>query len=271
MKEVKPNYYAIIPASVRYSVRLCSSSKLLYGEITALANQKGYCYASNGYFSKLYESSERSITRWLKKLEEAGFIYRKDVVHESGQIERRLYLSTGMTDVSIAYDKSVKTPLTNMSNAHDNSVRYNNTFNNTLNTTDKKDMSFSKNDVSQNVCDGQVDLFTGSVISASEMEIDLSKDLQIDKVIAHLNQLTNKNFRVTTKEYRKLISGRLTEGYTVDDLCKVVELKVYEWHQNPKMTKYLTPKTLFAQANFEGYVNQEMPEMTLQGLLGRGR
>ena len=48
--ENKKNYYAVIPAEVRYAKNLKANEKLMYGELTALANEKGYCYASNEYF-----------------------------------------------------------------------------------------------------------------------------------------------------------------------------------------------------------------------------
>ena len=43
-EENKNNYYAIIPATVRYNLDLKPNEKLLYGEITALANSKGFCF-----------------------------------------------------------------------------------------------------------------------------------------------------------------------------------------------------------------------------------
>ena len=75
MKE-KPNYYAIIPAEVRYSKALIPNAKLLYAEITALCNMNGKCTASTEYFCRLYEVSKVSIQKWLKNLEDNNHIRR---------------------------------------------------------------------------------------------------------------------------------------------------------------------------------------------------
>ena len=64
--ENKKSYYAVVPANVRYDSNICANSKLLYGEITALCNEKGYCWASNQYFADLYDVSKISISRWIK-------------------------------------------------------------------------------------------------------------------------------------------------------------------------------------------------------------
>lgn len=72
--ENKVSYYAVIPATVRYDKSLIPNAKLLYGEITALANANGYCWADNQYFMELYEAAERTIQSWLKNLSSSGYI-----------------------------------------------------------------------------------------------------------------------------------------------------------------------------------------------------
>lgn len=75
MKE-DPNYYAIIPSEVRYDKSLKPNEKLLYGEISALANKMGVCFASNSYFSELYDVDKSTISRWITNLEKNGYIKR---------------------------------------------------------------------------------------------------------------------------------------------------------------------------------------------------
>jgi hypothetical protein len=72
--ENKKSYYAIIPADVRYDKKLKANAKLLYGEITALCNEKGYCWANNQYFAKLYEVNTLTISRWISQLSLKGYI-----------------------------------------------------------------------------------------------------------------------------------------------------------------------------------------------------
>lgn len=74
MNEEKKSYYAIIPADVRYDPDLTPNAKLLYGEITSLTNEKGYCWASNKYFTDLYKVDTSTLTRWLQQLKNKGYI-----------------------------------------------------------------------------------------------------------------------------------------------------------------------------------------------------
>ncbi len=74
---MEKSYYAIIPANIRYDDKLTANAKLLYGEITALCNEKGYCKATNSYFAELYKVSKRAISNWIALLEDCGYIKTK--------------------------------------------------------------------------------------------------------------------------------------------------------------------------------------------------
>jgi len=47
---------------------------LLYGEISALCNKEGYCWAGNNYFAELYQANEKTIRNWIGSLKDAGYI-----------------------------------------------------------------------------------------------------------------------------------------------------------------------------------------------------
>ena len=84
--EEKPNYYAVIPAEVRYDKELKDKAKLLYGEITCLSNEYGYCYASNKYFANLYEVDLSTISRLIKNLVDRGYI-KTTLIYKEGTKE----------------------------------------------------------------------------------------------------------------------------------------------------------------------------------------
>jgi hypothetical protein len=92
-----PGYDAVIPARVRYDPTLRDKAKLLYGEIRALANREGYCWASNAYFCKLYGISDRCLQDHFRALEEAGHIVRENIRDgdTNEQLERRIWVDRG--------------------------------------------------------------------------------------------------------------------------------------------------------------------------------
>ena len=91
--EYKANYYAVIPAHIRYNQELKFAERLLYGEITALSTKEGYCFASNRYFADLYNVSISTISRWISHLVQIGSIDIKIIRNEKNEVvERRLYI-----------------------------------------------------------------------------------------------------------------------------------------------------------------------------------
>lgn len=91
--EERPNYYANIPANVRYDSDLTANAKLLYGEITALCNDKGYCWATNDYFSQLYGVSKTSISKWISSLIKKEYIFSETIYKEGTKEILNRYLS----------------------------------------------------------------------------------------------------------------------------------------------------------------------------------
>lgn len=74
------------------------------------------------------------------------------------------------------------------------------------------------------------------------------------EVIAYLNTLSGKNFNATRLQSAKFVISRLSEGYTVEDLKKIIECKVKKWGADEKMRDYLRPETLFAATKIESYL-----------------
>jgi len=100
---MQPNYYAIIPAEVRYSA-IKPNAKLLFGELTALSNKHGYSFASNNYFAELYSVSKNTISLWIKELIDAGFVSSQLIKDKNQIIERRIYI-TFKSDTIIKNDE----------------------------------------------------------------------------------------------------------------------------------------------------------------------
>ena len=91
----KLNYFAIMPAKVRYDENLKPMEKLIYSEITVLTNFKGYCYATNSYFAKLYGVHKNSICTWISNLVKYGYLKVEYVLKEidgEKKQERRIYI-----------------------------------------------------------------------------------------------------------------------------------------------------------------------------------
>lgn len=125
MADNKKSYFAVIPANVRYDEDLPPNAKLLYGEITALCNNDGFCWASNKYFADLYGVSTISISKWISALARRGYISSK-LVYKDGtkQIDKRY-----ITILCDPLKQKFNTPVKEM--FKENNTSLNNTFNNT--------------------------------------------------------------------------------------------------------------------------------------------
>ena len=89
-----PSYYSILTADVRYDKRLKPNEKLLFSEITALSNKRGYCNASNNYFAQLYDVTTVTASNWVNHLKDRGYI-DVEMIYDGKQIkERRIFVNS---------------------------------------------------------------------------------------------------------------------------------------------------------------------------------
>lgn len=124
--EVSKSYYAILPANVRYDKRLTPNAKLLYSEITALCNDKGYCWATNKYFADLYGVSTVSISKWISQLCEFGYL-NSEIIYKDGTKE---ILNRYLRIVSEGIKEKFNTPI--KEKFKDNNTSINNKINNKI-------------------------------------------------------------------------------------------------------------------------------------------
>ena len=148
--EEKPNYYAIIPADVRYDPKLTSTEKLLYGEITSLTQKIGECWASNKYFANLYDVEPQSISRMIKHLTEREHITYKIVYKENKkEIEKRIISIPINKNVNTYYQKCYEGINKNVKRGINKNVKENNTSINITSINNKKNNKEEKEKLEQ--------------------------------------------------------------------------------------------------------------------------
>ena len=79
----KPSFYSILTADVRYDERIGDFAKLLYSDLTARCNRKGYCWPTNEQLAEDHRKNARTIVRTLRELESAGYIATEVILGHS--------------------------------------------------------------------------------------------------------------------------------------------------------------------------------------------
>lgn len=80
------------------------------------------------------------------------------------------------------------------------------------------------------------------------------------EVVEYLNQKTGKHFKPNADGNKRIIEPRLKEGYTVDEMKKVIDNMYSLWHgvtfrNGEPGDNYLKPETLFRSSKIDGYLN----------------
>lgn len=78
------------------------------------------------------------------------------------------------------------------------------------------------------------------------------------EIVAALNGALGTSYRPTSKKTRQLIHARWAEGFRFPDFEAVIDTMAAAWVDDPKMSAYLRPETLFGP-KFESYLNRPKP------------
>ena len=213
--EEKPNYYAIIPANVRYDNSLKANEKLLYGEITALSNKTGVCTASNNYFARLYSVQPSAISKWISDLQKYDYI-EVEYVKEGKEIKKRIIKIKGIHKCEEGYSQKDN-------RGYSQKDKENNTSN--INNTSIKEI-YKEKEICKRVIDKLNELNNTRYSSTSDSTLKLIKGRLKDGY---------------TEEDLMLVVEKMSY--------------LWHQPSEKDMTAYLRPSTLFRPTNFENYLN----------------
>lgn len=221
------NLFLNIPVGVAHDDRLKDKDKLLYGEIYAMLNVTDSFFMSNAAMAKRFNCTNRTIISSLNRLEEYGYIRRKNI-YKGKQIIRREIMIGSKADFT-----GVVTPVSRgyRSSLHGGSD---------ADFTDNRTINRTSNRAEEDILSGKPD------------------HAPYQEIIDYLNSKVGTSYRASSKATQRLVKARVNEGFEVKDFKKVIDIKVAAWKNDPKMSQYLRPATLFG-TKFESYLNEPMP------------
>lgn len=104
---------------------------------------------------------------------------------------------------------------------------------------------------------------TTKITTENTTDINMSGNptqIPYKSIVDYLNEKTKKQYRHSSNSTRKLIKARFNEGFKEEDFKHVINVKVEQWINDPKMSEYLRPTTLFGN-KFDTYRNELSKEI----------
>ena len=102
--------------------------------------------------------------------------------------------------------------------------------------------------------------------NGNDNDNDINKEAapsnEVKLILEDLNKRikSKKGFSPLAQCNQDLINARISEGFTVENFITVNEKKVRQWLNDPEMSKFLRPSTLYGD-KFDGYLNEIVCEL----------
>lgn len=207
-----------IPKEIWLSENLTLQEKVFLVEIDSLDNDEG-CFASNSYFAKFFGISTGRVSQVINSLKSKGYLIIDYETKDKQIIKRVISIRRPPYPVGI---KETKQGIKEI----------------------KEGIKYSKEGYLENAKDNKLN------------NNKLNNNIYIAQIVNYLNDVSNSNYRSSSKKTQSLIKARLNEGFKVEDFKKVIDNKCKEW-KGTEFEKYLRPETLFG-TKFESYLNQKI-------------
>lgn len=257
MEEIKPAYYSIIPASVRYDKDLNSSAKLLYGEITALCGKEGYCWSSNSYFAELYDVSKVTISRWISVLVNKGHLKSEVIYKENSreiqQRQLRIVDKPIIKNDNTPINKNVNTsPQKDQHPIIKNDKDNNTSINNTNNRKEVPLQEPSALPLFENDIDPKNQKNTGDKVGGRK-PVSHPDKVDAEKFVEVFNSIAGRKFKVNDKIKSSLVA-RL-KVYTKKEILQAVENAHKDKYHIETNFLHLTPEFILRTDKLEKFLN----------------
>lgn len=227
-----------IPAEYWLDPNLTMMEIMFITEIDSLDRGEG-CFASNNHFADFFGVTPGRASQIINSLKKKGYI-ELNYEREGKRVVRRLIrVVRKLNGVFRKLNGGIK----NSKGGYlENAKGSNTSFSNTTSNTEEGSKA------------GQS--------PAAPSPVNEEEKIPYKEIIDYLNQKAGKSFKYTGEEHREYIRARWQKGYRLEDFQKVIDNKCADWlgvtsRDGQDMTKYLRPKTLFAEKHFDDYLNEQ--------------
>lgn len=160
--EPESSYFVVLTSEILYDRRINEFQKLLFAAVSGLCRKRGYCWAPNKHFEKLFDKSETQVSQGISKLVELGYLKREIIYKKKYDIKKQKYQETKQ----IAFRKLMvvinheNTPI--LENQHtgilENQKEINNNIINNISISKDIEVSASETSLSENKLNNNKDI-----------------------------------------------------------------------------------------------------------------
>lgn len=231
MTLIKRDNFITIQGWMLTDLGLKGSELLIYACIYGFSQDRGSRYTGSAqYLADWTNTTKKSVFQVLKNLTERGLIIRDEEYKNN------------ILFVSYSYNPDY------LRGREESSL---------LVKSEEQGREESSSGVGKKVPQGREESSSNNIDKKIVNRIEDNKDKEIfSVVIDFLNKAAGTQYKASSKDTRKHIRARISEGFTLEDFKTVISNKVAEW-KGTQMEIYIRPATLFG-TKFEAYLNQRV-------------